>query len=168
MSREVGELQRHCRQKQCVWESGYRIGLVDMKARARILGISQWRSRLVRIAIDGAIIAGAMALAFWLRFEGDVPTHMMLILWRTIVLAIGIKIPMLFGFRAYQISWRHVGLGDLIATATACIVGTAVLTALVHLLHDVQLWSGVPRSILGIDFTLCLLGIAGVRLSRRV
>lgn len=128
----------------------------------------RWRGILFRVGIDALLIAGAMALAFWLRFEGDVPARMLPVLWRTIVLAIGIKISVLFAFRAYQLSWRHVGLGDLIAAGAACIAGTAVLTALVHLLYTVPLWSGVPRSILGIDFVLCLLAIAGVRLSRRV
>ncbi|MFC2108590.1 SDR family NAD(P)-dependent oxidoreductase [Candidatus Bipolaricaulota bacterium] len=144
------------------------IGLADMRMWARNLGISQWRSRLVRIAIDALLIAGAMALAFCLRFEGAVPGQMVPILWRTIVLAVGIKISVLFAFRAYQISWRHVGLGDLVTTGAACIVGTAVLTAFVYLIRDVPLWSAVPRSILGIDFALCLLAISGVRLSRRM
>jgi len=126
------------------------------------------RGILFRISIDALLIAGAMALAFWLRFEGDVPTRMMPVLWRTIMLAVGIKISVLFVFRAYQLSWRHVGLGDLVATGTACIAGTSVLTALVHLLHGVPLWSSVPRSILGIDLALCLIVLAGVRLSRRV
>lgn len=128
----------------------------------------KWRGILLRIVIDGVLITGAIALAFWLRFEGVVPTRMLSVLWRTIVLAVGIKIPVLFAFRAYQINWRHVGLGDLVATGVACIVGTSVLTAFVHLLHDVPLWSDVPRSILGIDLALCLLAIAGVRLSLRV
>jgi len=132
------------------------------------LSISQWRSWLIRIAIDSALCASAMALAFWLRFEGAVPTQMVSVLWRMIVLAIGIKIPVLFAFRAYQVSWRHVGLGDLVGVSAACIVGTSMLATAVHLLRDFPLWSSVPRSILGIDLALCLLAISGVRLSRRI
>ena len=130
--------------------------------------LRRWQGILTRIAIDVLLVAGAMALAFWLRFEGAVPEQMMPVLWRTIALAVGIKIPVLLALRAYQISWRHVGLGDLVATSAACIVGTSMIAALVHLLHGVPLWGGVPRSILGIDLALCLIGISGVRLSRRV
>jgi len=119
------------------------------------------------MAIDAFLIACAMTLAFWLRFEGAVPARMLSVLWRTIVLAVGIKIPVLLAFRTYQLSWRHVGLGDLVATGAACIVGTSMLVALLYLLHGMP-WGGVPRSILGIDLALCLLALAGVRLSRRV
>jgi len=120
------------------------------------------------MAIDTVIIAGTMAVAFWLRFEGAMSAQILLVLWRAIVLAIGIKITVLFAFRAYQISWRHVGLGDLIATSVACIVGTSVLAALLHLIDEIPLWGSVPRSILGIDLALCLIALAGVRLSRRI
>ncbi|MDP8232442.1 MAG: SDR family NAD(P)-dependent oxidoreductase, partial [Candidatus Zophobacter franzmannii] len=138
------------------------------------LGISQRQSWLIRIVIDSTLFAGAMALAFWLRFEGDVPAQMVPVLWRTILLAIAIKISIMFAFRAYRVSWRHVGLGDLVAVSAACIVGTSMLATAVHLLHGFPqwggfpLWSSVPRSILGIDLALCLLAISGVRLSRRI
>lgn len=127
-----------------------------------------WRATLLRLAIDVFLIACAMGVAFWLRFEGMVPERMLPVLWRTVILAIGVKIPVLFAFRAYQLSWRHVGLGDLLAIGMACIVGTSMLATLLHLIQTVPWWSGVPRSILGIDLALCLLALSGVRLSRRV
>jgi len=124
---------------------------MNIGAKIRASVDSQWRRRFVRIAIDGILICGAMFLAFWLRFEGNLPSVMLAVMWRAIVLAVGIKIPVMFAFRVYQASWRHIGLGDLVSVAMACIVGTSVLTALLHLLHGAPLWGGVPRSILGID-----------------
>lgn len=118
--------------------------------------------------IDALLIAGAMILGFWLRFEGTIPPRTVPILWRTVLLALGVKIPVLFAFRAYRISWRHVGLGDLVGTGTACIVGTSMLATLLYLLHGIPLWGGVPRSILGIDLAFCLLAVVGARMSRRV
>lgn len=145
-------------------------GMEDVKMRAGIRkwGLLQWRSWLLRMAIDSVLIIGVMIVAFWLRFEGDVPALMVPVLWRTIVLAVAIKIPILFVFRAYQLSWRHVGLGDLMGVGAACIVGTSMLATLVYLLHGFPPWGTVPRSILGIDLALCLLAISGVRLSRRM
>lgn len=139
-----------------------------MSTRARMLWLQRMQRVAVRILIDVVLIAGAMALAFWLRFEGAIPARMTAVLWREIVLAIGIKIPILFAFRAYRIRWRHVGLGDLVATATACLVGTSMLATLVYLLHGVPLWGAVPRSVLGIDLAFSILALAGVRLSPRV
>ncbi|MCK5828542.1 hypothetical protein KAH43_08490, partial [Candidatus Bipolaricaulota bacterium] len=136
--------------------------------RFRVPNISQWRSFLIHIVVDAFLIAGAMGLAFWLRFEGIVSAQMVPVLWRTLVLAIGIKIPILFAFRAYRLSWRYVGLGDLMMIEAACIVGTSMLAAFLHLLEGVPLWSSVPRSILGIDLALTLIALGGVRLSRRV
>jgi hypothetical protein len=68
-----------------------------MKERCRVRRVCTITTRMI---VDAVLIAGAMALAFWLRFEGAVPARMIPVLWRTIVLAIGIKIPVLFLFRA--------------------------------------------------------------------
>jgi len=120
------------------------------------------------MAIDALLIAGTMAVAFWLRFEGAVPAQMLSVLWRTIMLAVGIKILVLFAFRVYQVSWRHVGLGDLMTMGAACVVGTSMLAAVLLVLQSVPSWIGVPRSILGIDLAFCLLALGGVRMSRRI
>ena len=120
------------------------------------------------MAIDALLIACAMALAFWLRFEGNLPAQMMPVLWRAIALAVGIKILVLYVFRVYRVSWRHVGLGDLMTVGAACVVGTSMLAAVLLVLQSVPSWLGVPRSILGIDLAFCFLALGGVRMSRRI
>ena len=128
----------------------------------------RWRGILFRIGIDMLIVLCAMAMAYWLRFEFRIPASQLDTLWRALALAVLIKIGTFIGFRVYRISWRHIGLGELTQTAMACVSGTAVLAALELVLRDVPFWGSIPRSILGIDLVVCLLGILGIRMSRRL
>jgi len=128
----------------------------------------RWRGILLRIGIDTLVVLCSMAMAYWLRFEFRIPASQLDTLWRALALAVLIKIGTLIGFRTYRVSWRHIGLGELTQTAMACVSGTAVLAALELVLRDVRFWGSIPRSILGIDLAVCLLGILGIRMSRRL
>jgi len=139
-----------------------------MTVEGRPIGRHWLRAAAIRALIDAILLAAAMALAFWLRFEGAVPTWLIPILWRTILLSLAMKIPVLLAFRAHRIQWHLVGLGDLVATSMASIVGTSMLAALVYVLQGTSPWGGVPRSILGIDMAFSTLALVGIRLSRRV
>ena len=128
----------------------------------------RWRGILFRVGIDAFIVSCSMTLAYWLRFEFHIPASHVGTLWLALVLALVVKLGTLAGFRVYRVSWRNIGLGELAQTAMACVGGTAVLAALQLILHDVDYWGNIPRSVLGIDLAICLLGILGARVSRRL
>jgi len=87
--------------------------------------------------------------------------------WLTPI-AVGVKIPIFFFFRAYQFSWPYVGLEELVRVVFGCGVGSLAFAALLFLLHTWQPLSGFPRSTLAIDFAFTLLGVGALRLSNRV
>ncbi len=127
-----------------------------------------WGQRAAFLIVDLLLISGSMALSFLLRFEGSVPTRMAPILGRTLVLSIGLKIPVFALFRIYRFNWRHVGMPELYNTGLACVAGSAVLAAAVLAMRHLGAWGGVPRSILGIDFVWTLVLVLGARTSFRV
>jgi len=109
-----------------------------------------------------------MFLAFLLRFEGAIPANMVDVLWRTLILSIGLKIPTLVVLQAYRFSWRHLALQDLLKTSAACLLGSSLVASAALLLRHEGAWGAVPRSILGIDFALTLLIVSWVRITPRL
>jgi FlaA1/EpsC-like NDP-sugar epimerase len=127
-----------------------------------------WERRALHVGIDVVVVAAAFFLSFLLRFDGEIPVRLLPMVWRTLILAVGIKIPVFLLLRLYRFSWRYVGLAELLDTGTAVAIGSAVLAAVLFTLGRLEPWSGVPRSVLGIDFVFALVGVGGVRLSRRM
>lgn len=132
------------------------------------LRLKRWRGILLRSGLDGIIVLVSLATAYWLRFEFRIPPQYLSDIWHPLLLAIGIKIPVFLGFQIYRYSWRNIGLGELANTAMACMAATAALAAVELMFRDIQAWVTMPRSILGIDFVICLLAILGVRMSKRL
>ena len=124
--------------------------------------------RLLFVAADLLALGSALAAAYLLRFDGHIPaTHGATMPW-IFGLAVVAKLPVFAAFRMYRFSWAQVGLRELWDTLLACVCGSAVLTALLFLLRQWPPLLGVPRSVLGMDFALTLIGVSGVRLFKRL
>jgi len=127
-----------------------------------------WARHAALAGADLCLIAVALSLAFLLRFEGAIPAPMVDVLWRTLVLSIGLKIPVFVVFQMYRFSWRHVGVSELLKTSLACAVGSSLVASAVLLLRHESAWGAAPRSALGIDFALTLLLVTWGRITPRL
>jgi len=127
-----------------------------------------WARHAALAGADLLLIAVALFLAFLLRFEGAIPAPMVDVLWRTLVLSIGLKIPVFVVFQMYRFSWRHVGVSELLKTSLACAVGSSLVATAVLLLRHESAWGAAPRSALGIDFALTLLLVTWGRITPRL
>ncbi|MEM0488761.1 MAG: nucleoside-diphosphate sugar epimerase/dehydratase [Candidatus Bathyarchaeia archaeon] len=116
---------------------------------------------------DTAIIAGSLYLAFWLRFEGTIPPRYFDLLKSFIPIASGLKVFVFLLFRMYRFSWSYVGMKDLLNVALGCGTSSLALGALLFIFRNSALFTGFPRSVLAIDFAFTLLGVGGMRLSKR-
>ncbi len=126
------------------------------------------KGRIGFLLADAVVLSLSLYLAFLLRFDGGIsPRYFSMFLW-TLPLVLGVKIPLLILFRAYRFSWDYVGLNELYMTSMACVGGSLAFATALFLLRQWPVAVGMPRSILGIDFALTLLGIGGIRLSKRV
>lgn len=133
----------------------------------RLIGLLK-RERTAFFLADLVVVALSLYLAFLLRFDGNIPPQRIDTLLWTLPLALVVKLPLFFLFRLYHFRWDHVGLEELYDTVLACVGGALAFTTTIFLLRNWPAIAGMPRSVLGIDFAFTLLGISGVRLSKRV
>ena len=126
------------------------------------------RIRMLRVLLDGGLIALAMATAFVTRFEGRIPARQMAYLLPMIGLAVGLKLGVFALFRMHRFSWRHIGFPEFYTTIVACLAGSSAVAAALLAMQPFGLFEGVSRSVLAMDFALCLIGVLGVRMAWRL
>jgi FlaA1/EpsC-like NDP-sugar epimerase len=129
----------------------------------------RWVSRSARVnllivfAIETATILISAVLAFLLRFDFRVPAPY----FPTLLLASGIWVPVkLTAFKLLGLDrrWaRYISLSDLLRLTLSNLIGSC-LALLVLLVIN----SGVPKSVYAIDFLLCVMLTAGLRVAVRV
>jgi FlaA1/EpsC-like NDP-sugar epimerase len=124
------------------------------------------RHRLWQLAADGALIALAWWLAFWLRFDQGVrpPYHRLFMDTVLIVIAIKLLVFILFGF--YNRWWRYVSTRDMWGAARGVTVACAVADLVIYFAHPVKGFP-LPRSVAVLDWLLLLAFVAGTRLIAR-
>ena len=130
--------------------------------------------RSLQIVFDLLALSAALALAFYARFEGIVPEQM---LKRLIVqgpYVVALQYALLTAFGIPRFSWRYIGLREAIRIGQAVAVGAGFLAAIRLLAGQFFRSDGyaqfayLPYGVIVIDCALALLGLAGLRVVRRV
>jgi FlaA1/EpsC-like NDP-sugar epimerase len=135
----------------------------DVVARTRAL-ILRFRRELA-IAVQLLLIVVSNAIAFSLRFDGDVPEWARIAFWQMLPWLVAIRALTFFPFKLYEGLWRYTSLYDLKALLGA----VGVSTVCFYLLASSPInRAGYPRSIFIIDACLLVLMLGGVRLARRL
>src|SRR5688572_19802288 len=128
----------------------------------------QVRNRFVLIG-DIALILVSVLGSFALRLDvGELPYYFPAVLLMSAV-ALAIKIPVFFFFGLYRRLWIYASTGELrliIAAVTAASVLTSGVMA--ALIVSGNVFPGMPRSALGIDWLLSLVLIGGSRFALRI
>lgn len=130
--------------------------------------------RWTQVAIDFVVLSAALWLAFFVRFEGDIPSPM----WRRLMLlwpyVVGLQYVLLAVVGVPRFSWRFIGLREAVRIAGAVLAGSLILTAIRLLKADLfQVGeyaqdSHLPLGVIAIDFAIAFLGLSGVRVIRRI
>ena len=121
--------------------------------------------RLSIVAVHAILVIVANYLAFWLRFDGDIPrqywdmwAHMMPWL---VVISVLTFLPL----HLYDGMWQYVGVRDL----RAMVIGAFSSIALFYvLIRGVLRLPAYPRSVFIIDFMLLVVLLAGLRIAWRL
>lgn len=135
-----------------------------------LLKKSKFKRRLLFFVADFLLISFAMYLSFWLRFNGAIPAPYKKSLPFFILLALFLKLLFMVVFNLYDISWRYVGLRELVDIFKAISLGSLALGMALYLLRTTILFreSPFPRSILLLDYIFSLILIGSQRISKRV
>src|SRR5260221_6750902 len=132
--------------------------------RARIEGRRMnWR-RLLAFAHDAIAAALAWALAFWLRFNLDVPPEYLALMTALLPWVVGIYIAVFWLLRLYRGLLRYASLPDLQRIVAAIAVSALAVPAV---LSFAQLGLAVPRSVYLLTPALLVLVMGGSRLGYR-
>lgn len=114
------------------------------------------RRRATALLIYGAMAAGAVFVAFLIRFEGRIPDRYLVPMLVAAVSAVVVKLGLSVAFRLTTGQWRFVGTGDVVRLFFAGTVGSAILLVLWQIL-PVQ--PRIPRSVIVMDWALFILGV---------
>ena len=131
---------------------------------------SSFKRRLFFLVCDTVLISFSVYASFWLRYNGVFPPHSAQPLAYYVLLALIIKVTFLVLFNLYDISWRFVGLEELIKLFQALSVGSLFLGMALFFLRVYAPFKdfAFPRSTLLLDYIISLFLIGTLRISKRV
>ena len=116
------------------------------------------------LAIDAVVVAAAYHAAFGLRFDFDVPDAYLRQLGATLPVLVLLRLVCLWRLGVVRGSWRHVGLTDLAALATAVTASSLLFVGALFMMGRLD---GMPRAVLVLDWLLFIFLAGGVRFATR-
>lgn len=132
--------------------------------------LARFRRNLLRyrhfpiMGIQLGLIVLSNYLAFWLRFDGQIPVEERMLWVNMLPWLVLIRGLAFIPCRLYTGLWRYSGLWDVRNIILGVSLSTVAFYALVHLGFGIQSY---PRSIFFIDTLLLIFFMGGVRMSRR-
>ena len=126
--------------------------------------ITRWRRPMIVVADVGLIVL-ANYLAFFLRYDGNIPQSELNVFEQTVLGLVAVRG---IAFALYGLNeglWRYTSLWDLQNILKGVLVSTVAFVGWVYWVMGIY---GYPRSIFAIDAILAVGFLAGMRLSSRV
>lgn len=128
------------------------------------------KRRIFFLISDILLLSASIYFSFWLRFNSEIPAAYQKSLIYYILLALFLKLFFLAVFNLYDISWRFVGLDNLIIVFKALALGSLSFGMILYILRVTAPFKTAPfpRSVLLIDFIISLILIGSLRIIKRV
>ncbi|HDJ30527.1 MAG TPA: polysaccharide biosynthesis protein, partial [bacterium] len=120
------------------------------------------------VVSDIFLISFSIYLAFFLRFEGQIPSQyfgdILLMLSVTLILAL----PIFYLNKLYSFSWSYVSAEELISLIKATTLVFAFLGVFLFFFKDYPVLIGFPRSTFFMSYFLVILLSGGIRFAKRI
>lgn len=125
----------------------------------------KFRLRALCAFLHDIVVAGlTWCIAYWLRFNFDMPPQFVDGMWKTVVWVVPLQAVIFFGSGLYRGLWRYASLHDMRRIA----IGVGVSTfAVALMLYMVRFDVVVPRSVLVLQPLLLILLMCGSRVAYR-
>ncbi len=117
---------------------------------------------------DVILISFSFYLAFFLRFEGQIPSQYFIAIEIVIILALVFFLPIFYFSKLYSFSWSYVSAEELVSLIKATTFGFSLLGAILFIFKDQSILAGFPRSTFFVSFFLVILFSGGIRFSKRI
>lgn len=114
---------------------------------------------------DTFFIALSYLFAYYLRFDGNIPTSQLSNWMSTVIWIVPLKLACFFFFGLYKGMWRYTSIHDLINLIKACLASSAII---IILLLVIVRFVGFPRGVFIIDFFLTFFSVGGCRIGIRI
>ncbi len=114
--------------------------------------------------VDGGLLLAAWVIAFWLRFNFDVPDEFFNLAWMSAPWAVLANLAGLLAMGVYRQVWRYIGLPELRQLALGIALGGAIAAAAVLMLR----YPNFPRSVLVLQPLISVLLLGGARAGWRM
>lgn len=119
--------------------------------------------RVIQMALDATVAGLAWVAAYFLRFDGAIPPEYAHQMWSLLPFIIVGKLAISFVYGNYRQLWRYTGLQEALTLLRSAGTSALVLAGL-----RASWLLLVPYSIIVVEGELFLLGIAGIRVLRRL
>jgi FlaA1/EpsC-like NDP-sugar epimerase len=117
------------------------------------------------IAVQLGLVVLSNYLAFWLRFDGQIPVADSVLCLEMLPWLVLVRALTFVPFRLYTGLWRYTGLWDLRNIILGVSLSTVLFYELVHLGFGL---GSYPRSIFFVDTLLLIFFMGGLRMTRRL
>jgi FlaA1/EpsC-like NDP-sugar epimerase len=124
---------------------------------------SRWAQTVLLMIADAAVILSASALAFYLRFEGEVPAQYQQYAALTATAGLIAYVALLRANGLYHVVLRYVGIDVMTRLARAVVLGAGLLLLVDYAVSLVDGAHVVPFGVLAIQAVLVFLGTAVLR-----
>ena len=121
--------------------------------------------RASALLADALMAAAANYLAFWLRFDGEIPAQYWTLWLQTVPCLVLIRGLAFVWLHLYDSLWQYVGLRDLRAIAASVAASSAVFCLVIRGLLGLRAY---PRTVFVMDLVLMVFLMATVRVSWRL
>jgi FlaA1/EpsC-like NDP-sugar epimerase len=116
------------------------------------------------VTAHGALVVLAYVAAYLLRFDFQLPSNYLVQLLKTLPLVLAVRLLVFASFGLYRTIWRYVSVADVLTIAKATTLGSLIYTVAL-----LAIGAAPPylRSILLLDWVLCLATVIGARFALR-
>ena len=120
------------------------------------------------VLADIILIAVSVLLAFFIRFDGQIPPQYLPFISRMIVLAIIFIIPIFYFQGLYSFSWSYVSTSEAVSLFKAITISFIFLSIALFISKYFPSFKNFPRSVIFISYLLVIIFCGGIRISKRI
>lgn len=122
---------------------------------------------LLLVLLHALLVVIAYYSAFLLRFDFDIPGRFVDAFLLTFPLLLGIRLIVFEMFHLYGGLWQYVSLRDLFSVIKAVTISSGLFAAAAFGVYAYGFGEGFPRSVIVLDWFICIAAVGGVRLASR-